>query len=52
MAGLAKILKKGVDIVEGGEGVLYRVPKILSDEVLSQMKRLAKEKTVPKITVT
>lgn len=48
--GLAKSLKKGVDIVDGVEGVLYRVPEILSDEVLSQMKAPPKDETVPEIT--
>lgn len=36
--GLAKRMKKGVDGVEGFEGVLYRVPETLKTEVLEQMK--------------
>ncbi|KAF9612421.1 hypothetical protein IFM89_039454 [Coptis chinensis] len=36
--GLAKRMKKGVDLIEGVQGYLYRVPETLSIQVLEQMK--------------
>ncbi|WCJ30964.1 NAD(P)H dehydrogenase (quinone) [Euphorbia peplus] len=48
--GLARRMKKGVDGVDGVEGVLYRVPEILSDEVLESMKAPEKDSEVPEIT--
>ncbi|CAL8471232.1 g10774 [Coccomyxa elongata] len=34
---LAQEQKKGVDSVEGCEGILYQVPELLSDEILAKM---------------
>ncbi|XP_027360272.1 probable NAD(P)H dehydrogenase (quinone) FQR1-like 2 isoform X2 [Abrus precatorius] len=48
--GLARRLKKGVDSVEGVEGVLYRVPETLSIEVLNMMRAPPKDDTIPEIT--
>ncbi|XP_030524049.1 probable NAD(P)H dehydrogenase (quinone) FQR1-like 2 [Rhodamnia argentea] len=46
---LAKRMKKGVDGVDGAEGVLYRVPETLSPEVLEKMKAPPKDESVPVI---
>lgn len=48
--GLAKKMKKGVDSVEGIEGVIYRVPETLSPEVLAQMKAPSKDDSIPEIS--
>lgn len=48
--GLARRMKKGVDGVDGLEGVLYRVPETLSGEVLDQMKAPPKAEGIPEIT--
>lgn len=48
--GLAQRMKKGVDGIEGAEGVLYRVPETLSQDVLDQMKAPEKDASVPVIT--
>ncbi|KAL7125354.1 hypothetical protein ABFS83_14G111800 [Erythranthe nasuta] len=49
---LAKKIKKGVDCVEGIEGILYRVPEILSPEILSQMNVPSdKDDAIPIISV-
>ncbi|KAL8160393.1 hypothetical protein V2J09_001930 [Rumex salicifolius] len=50
--GLARRLKKGVDSVEGVEGMLYRVPETLSSEVLQQMKAPPKDDSVPEISAS
>lgn len=47
---LAKRLKVGVDGIEGVEGVLYRVPETVSDEVLEKMKAPPKDGSVPVIS--
>lgn len=47
---LATFLKKGVDSIEGVEGVLYRVPETLSKEVLQLMKAPEKHDKVPLIS--
>jgi len=47
---LAKRIKKGVDAIEGVEGVLYRVPETLSNEVLNTMKAPVKDETIPVIS--
>ncbi|OIT22541.1 PREDICTED: probable NAD(P)H dehydrogenase (quinone) FQR1-like 2 [Nicotiana attenuata] len=43
---LAKRMKKGVDTVDGVEGVLYRVPETLSEDVLVQMQAPPKDDTI------
>ncbi|XP_027355007.1 probable NAD(P)H dehydrogenase (quinone) FQR1-like 2 isoform X1 [Abrus precatorius] len=47
---LAKSLKKGVDSIEGVEGLLYRVVETLSKEVLELMKAPEKDEKVPLIS--
>ena len=47
--GLARRMKKGVDSVDGVEGVLYRVPETLPIEVLDQMKAPPKDPEIPEI---
>jgi len=47
---LAKRIKQGVDAIEGVEGVLYRVPETLSNEVLNTMKAPVKDETIPVIS--
>ncbi|KMS95198.1 hypothetical protein BVRB_011380 [Beta vulgaris subsp. vulgaris] len=47
--GLAKRMKKGVDAVDGIEGILYRVPETLSPEVLDHMKAPPKDDSIPEI---
>jgi len=47
---LARSLKKGVDSIEGVEGVLYRVLETLPKEVLELMKAPEKDETVPLIS--
>lgn len=47
---LAKNIKKGVDEVEGVEGVLFRVPETLSYENLLAMKAPIKGDDVPEIS--
>lgn len=47
---LAKRMKVGVDGIEGVEGVLYRVPETVSDEVLEKMKAPPKDGSVPVIS--
>lgn len=49
--GLAKRMKKGVDAIEGVEGVLYQVPETLSPEVLEQMMVPSKGDDIPIIDV-
>ncbi|GLJ18072.1 hypothetical protein SUGI_0318840 [Cryptomeria japonica] len=46
---LAKKMKGGVDAIEGVEGVLFRVPEILSAEVLEQMRAPLKDESIPVI---
>ncbi|ESR36448.1 hypothetical protein CICLE_v10029120mg [Citrus x clementina] len=48
---LARRMKKGVDSIDGVEGVLYRVPETLPAEVLEQMKVPQKGIEVPVIAV-
>ncbi|XP_028798480.1 probable NAD(P)H dehydrogenase (quinone) FQR1-like 1 [Neltuma alba] len=47
---LAREIKKGVDSVEGVEGVLYRVAETLPKEVLEMMKAPPKDDSVPVTT--
>ncbi|TKY69149.1 NAD(P)H dehydrogenase (quinone) FQR 2 [Spatholobus suberectus] len=47
---LARSLKKGVDSIGGVEGVLYRVPETLPEEVLQLMKAPQKDDQVPLIS--
>uniref|UniRef100_A0A0C9RMR9 NAD(P)H dehydrogenase (quinone) n=1 Tax=Wollemia nobilis TaxID=56998 RepID=A0A0C9RMR9_9CONI len=47
---LAKKMKDGVDSIEGVEGVLYRVPEILSPQVLEKMHAPAKDDSIPIIS--
>lgn len=47
--GLARRMKRGVDSVEGVEGVLYRVPETLSDEILAKMLAPSKDDSIPEI---
>lgn len=44
---LARRMKKGVDGIEGVEGILYRVPETLTPEVLEQMKAPEKDTSIP-----
>ncbi|KAK6916542.1 NADPH-dependent FMN reductase-like [Dillenia turbinata] len=48
---LAKRMKKGVDKIDGVEGVLFRVPETMSSEVLKQMRVPVKGDEIPVITV-
>uniref|UniRef100_A0A2N9E190 NAD(P)H dehydrogenase (quinone) n=1 Tax=Fagus sylvatica TaxID=28930 RepID=A0A2N9E190_FAGSY len=48
---LAKRMKKGVDSIEGVEGVLYRVPETLAPDILEQMRVPQKDNEVPVISV-
>ncbi|XLR09489.1 hypothetical protein HN51_046107 [Arachis hypogaea] len=48
--GLARRLKKGVDSVEGVEMVLYRVPEMLSAEILQQTRVSSKDDGIPVVT--
>ncbi|EEF43300.1 probable NAD(P)H dehydrogenase (quinone) FQR1-like 1 [Ricinus communis] len=48
---LARRMKKGVDSIDGVEGVLYRVPETLPWEILEQMKVPPKGSEVPFISV-
>ncbi|CAK7329736.1 unnamed protein product [Dovyalis caffra] len=48
---MARRIKKGVDSVDGVEGVLYRVPETLPQRTLEQMKVLQKGNEVPLIKV-
>ena len=48
--GLARRMKKGVDNVDGVEGVLYRVPETLPIEVLQMMRAPPKDERIPEIT--
>lgn len=47
---LARRIKKGVDSVDGVEGVLFRVPETLPKEALEQMKVPQKSNEVPVIS--
>eukprot|EP00253_Pinus_taeda_P000207 PITA_00207 len=47
---LAKKMKEGIDVIEGVEGALYRVPEILSAQVLEQMRAPPKDESIPVIT--
>ncbi|KAK6946207.1 NADPH-dependent FMN reductase-like [Dillenia turbinata] len=47
---LAKRMKKGVDKIDGVEGVLFRVPETMSSEVLKQMRVPVKGDEIPLIT--
>lgn len=47
---MAKSVKKGVDSVDGVEGVLYQVPETLSPEILEKIHAPPKDESVPIIT--
>ncbi|KAJ8558374.1 hypothetical protein K7X08_005140 [Anisodus acutangulus] len=47
---LAKMMKKGIETVDGVEGVLYRVPETLSKNVLVQMQAPPKDDSLPEIS--
>lgn len=47
---MAKAVKKGVDSVDGVEGVLYQVPETLSPEILEKIHAPPKNENVPIIT--
>lgn len=47
---LAKRMKKGVDGVDGSEGILYRVPETLPADVLNMMKAPSKDPSIPEIS--
>jgi NAD(P)H dehydrogenase (quinone) len=49
IAKLAQAVKKGVDSVEGMEGVLYQVAETLSDDVLGKMHAPPKAEDVPMV---
>ncbi|KAK4836577.1 hypothetical protein QYF36_024927 [Acer negundo] len=48
---LARKMKKGVDSIDGVEGVLYRVPETLPMEALEQMRVPLKDGGVPVVSV-
>lgn len=48
---LARDIKKGVDEIEGVEGVLFRVPETLSSDTLNAMKVPEKGGEIPEIEV-
>lgn len=48
---LAREIKKGVDSIDGVQGVLYRVPETLPPETLVQMKVAVKSNEIPVISV-
>lgn len=47
---LARYIKKGVEEIDGVEGVLFRVPETLSPDALSAMKVPAKGDDIPEIS--
>ncbi|KAL8215182.1 hypothetical protein R6Q57_004631 [Mikania cordata] len=47
---LARNIKKGVEEIDGVEGVLFRVPETLSPETLTAMKVPVKEDDIPEIS--
>lgn len=47
---LAKVMKKGVDEIEGVEGCLYRVAETLPSEVLEKMHAPPKDGEIPEIS--
>ncbi|XP_059282756.1 probable NAD(P)H dehydrogenase (quinone) FQR1-like 2 [Lycium ferocissimum] len=47
---LAKMMKKGIETVDGVEGVLYRVPETLPEDVLVQMQAPPKDDSIPEIS--
>lgn len=47
---LARRMKKGVDGIDGVEGLLFRVPETLPEEVLGTMKAPPKGEDIPAIT--
>ncbi|KAL5754717.1 hypothetical protein ACOSP7_022937 [Xanthoceras sorbifolium] len=48
--GLARRMKRGVDSVDGVEGVLFRVPETLTKEALEHMKVPPREEGIPEIS--
>ncbi|OWM74530.1 hypothetical protein CDL15_Pgr005109 [Punica granatum] len=48
--GLARRMKKGIDGADGVEGVLYRVPETLPEDVLEKMRAPPKDAGIPEIT--
>ncbi|PHU19408.1 hypothetical protein BC332_10559 [Capsicum chinense] len=47
---LAKRIKKGIETVDGVEGVLYRAPETLSEDVLVKMQAAPKDDSIPEIS--
>ncbi|GAB4847107.1 hypothetical protein Ancab_026117 [Ancistrocladus abbreviatus] len=47
---IARTMKKGVESVEGVEGVLYRVPETLSKEILEMLKAKPQDESIPVLT--
>ena len=43
-------MKKGIEGTEGVDGILYRVPETLTQEVLEQMKAPEKDESIPVIS--
>ncbi|TXG59594.1 hypothetical protein EZV62_014167 [Acer yangbiense] len=48
--GLARRIKRGVDSVDGVEGVLFRVPETLDKEALDHMKVAPRDERIPEIS--
>lgn len=47
---MARAVKKGVDSVQGAQGVLYQVPETLPAEILEKIGAPPKDDTVPVIS--
>ncbi|CAN4093588.1 unnamed protein product [Withania somnifera] len=47
---LAKRIKKGIETVDGVEGVLYRAPETLSEDVLVKMQAPLKDDSIPEVS--
>lgn len=47
---LARRIKKGIETVEGVEGVLYRAPETMSENVLVKMQAPLKDDSIPEIS--
>lgn len=47
---LARRIKKGIETVEGVEGVLYRAPETLSNDALNKLQAPLKDSSIPEIS--
>ncbi|XP_004234563.1 probable NAD(P)H dehydrogenase (quinone) FQR1-like 2 [Solanum lycopersicum] len=47
---LARRIKKGIETVEGVEGILYRAPETISEDVLMKIQAPLKDDTIPEIS--